>query len=710
MNPEQESLTLLSAEPPGMFRWLVKKAKPGTAWLAFLLSLLSFIFLGGSLYFAFQEPTPPAVQSMTWVYAQIISVIGPGGAVALGMLIALKRPRNLYGWLWLVFGLALALLQFVGSYAGQLSAIAIETTSTAVWVTMLGNGAWLLSVALSPFLMLLFPDGRLPSPRWRVVVWATVIAAVITAMLMPFLPGQSVITPIESPFSLDGEAGQFITVLIIGAVFALFACSLLSLLSLFTRYRQAGGIGRQQIKWFLYGAIPFGAAVVISGFLGQDLPGLLDVIFESATMSGLYLAVGVAIFRYRLYDIDLIINRTLVYVTLTAVIVVLYVLTVGYLGMLFQARGNLIISLLATTAVAILFAPLREKLQRTVNRLMYGERDDPYAVLARLGQRLEDTLKAEAALPILAETIAETMKLPYTAITLKRGSEFRVVASQGSPPNEPIVLPLTYQREAVGQLLLAPRGPNETFSKTDKRLLEDLARQAGVVAHAVCLALDLQRSREQLVMNREEERRRLRRDLHDSVGPQLSALTLRLDTARSRLAPNEEMHLLLEDLAQHVRHVVADIRRAVYDLRPPSLDELGLLPALRETAAKYTSGSLHISVEASTELPPLPAAVEVAVYRITLEAINNMVRHAAARKGRVDIGLDNMSGMLRLEVCDDGRGIRDSDVPGVGLASMRERAEELSGTFVVGSSRSGGTRLVALLPCPLVETTGISTV
>jgi GAF domain-containing protein len=213
----------------------------------------------------------------------------------------------------------------------------------------------------------------------------------------------------------------------------------------------------------------------------------------------------IAILRHRLYDIDVVINRILVYGALTACVVGIYVLAVGGLGVLFQARGNLAISLLATGLVAILFQPLRSRLQRGVNRLMYGERDDPYAVISRLGRRLEATIAPETELPTVVETIAQALKLPYAAILLKEGEDFRTAAACGILKGEPESLPLVYQREEIGRLVIAPRVPGEEFSDADRRLLEDLARQAEVAVHAVRLTTDLQHSRERLVATREEE-------------------------------------------------------------------------------------------------------------------------------------------------------------------------------------------------------------
>jgi signal transduction histidine kinase len=250
----------------------------------------------------------------------------------------------------------------------------------------------------------------------------------------------------------------------------------------------------------------------------------------------------------------------------------------------------------------------------------------------------------------------------------------------------------------VGRLAISPRTRDESFTATDRRLIEDLARQAGVAAHAVRLTEDLQRSRERLVSAREEERRRLRRDLHDGVGPRLAALTLKIETARNRLDHDPASQDLLSDLAERAREAVADVRRSVHALRPPVLDDLGLVPALRETAAQYEGNGLSISVEALDDLSPLPAAVEVAAYRIAQEASANVVRHASARSCAVRFDLDEETGVLRLEVEDDGRGVGEDPGSGVGLSSMRERAEELGGTCVVGPSPAGGMRVRAELP------------
>lgn len=390
------------------------------------------------------------------------------------------------------------------------------------------------------------------------------------------------------------------------------------------------------------------------------------------------------------------------YGALTASIVGIYALVVGYFGLAFQVSGSPVVSILATGLVAVLFQPLRNRLQRIVNRLMYGERDDPYAVISHLGKLLETTLAPGAILPTTVEAVARALKLPYAAITLKQEDELVIVASYGTVKDDRVRFPLVYQAEQIGELVLAPRAPSERFTPADRALLGDLARQTGAAAHAVRLTADLKRltmtlqeARERLVTAREEERRRLRRDLHDGLGPQLAHLTLQLDGVHD-LIGQDPSEAQVTQVKTHVQDALDDIRRLVYELRPPALDELGLVTALREQAAQYhPTSSLAVTVEAPAALPELSAAVEVAAYRIALEALTNVMRHAQARTCRIIL---TATDALVLDIEDDGRGLPDRLKAGIGLLSMRERAAELGGTCVFEAGATGGTRVRARLP------------
>jgi signal transduction histidine kinase len=620
---------------------------------------------------------------------------------AVGAVIVARRPENLVGWLLLLGGLCNGLNAFSSQYPEYAMLTGPGRLPLGPFFAWLQTWIFAPGLAASfPLTLLLFPTGRPPSPRWWPLLWLTG-----AGLALAILPMAVAAWPLRGPDLVSenlwtaGVIGDTVVDLQRGGVALLGACVLASVVSVGLRFRRSAGVEREQLKWLVYaGVLTFVVLVTSSPAAPLELPEVVSIL-ALLSLPSIPVAVGIAILRYRLYDIDLVINHTLVYGALSACVVAIYVLVVGYLGALFSTTGgNVFISLVATGVVAVLFQPLRERLQRAVNRLMYGERDEPYAVLSRLGRRLEAALDPRAVLPTIAQTVAQALKVPHAAIELKREGGFETAAEYGTPSGEPLVLPLTYHNEVVGRLVLSPRTKGEAFTRSDLRLLEDLARQVGVAVHAVRLTSDLQRSRERLVTAREEERRRLRRDLHDGVGPQLAALTLKIETARNRLAHDPTADALLSDLAKRARDAVSDVRSAVHALRPPTLDELGLVPALRETAAQYEANGLGVSVEAPDEMPPLPAAVEVAAYRIAQEAMTNAVRHAGASRCSVRFDLDEGAGLLRLEVIDDGRGIGEDRGVGVGLSSMRERAEELGGTCVVEPEPEGGTRVLAKLP------------
>jgi len=584
---------------------------------------------------------------------------------------------------------------------------------------------WIAFPVIMPvgaLLFLLFPDGRLLS-RWWPVIWASIAGGVLLAMGDALRPGPLYIqTSVDNPFGIGGVIGGvpayrvWDTCSAVGGWLGLGSCAV-AVGSLMLRLKRARGEKRCQIQWFATAAVISPTGFLVA-FWTQD--GTINGIAWFAGIFGfqmLPVTAGIAILRHHLWDMDVIVNRTLVYGTLTAMVVGSYALAVGVLSTLFQtsAGGDMLVPVLATGVIAVLFTPVRNRLQRSVNRLMYGERDDPYAVLSRLGERLEAALAPDVALETIVETVAQALKLPYSAIALKEGERFVAAAEFGTADGEPIVLPLTHHSEEVGRLVLSPRSPGEEFSSADLKLLEDLARQAGAAAHAARLTADLQRSRERLVTAREEERRRLRRDLHDGLGPTLGGLTLGLDAARSSLAQDPKTaDAVLAELKSQTRDAVTDVRRLVHGLRPPALDDLGLVAAIQQQAARHgtldygpVGGTSHangtvFSVKAveGDSLSPLPAAVEVACYRIAQEAITNVSRHAGARNCTVRVSPDERGGELQLEVRDDGLGISEDRRAGVGLSSMRERAEELCGMLTVGPVSTGGTRVLARLPLP----------
>jgi hypothetical protein len=405
-------------------------------------------------------------------------LFGPVAAITyavVGALIAARQPRNPIGWIFSAEGVS-AGLTICSSYYQMLGLWSIGPLPVIDIARWLAIWIWMPATILPlTFLLLLFPDGHLPSPRWRSVAWSAGLGLalyVISIALHPRPPIEPI--PPFNPFGIPSAAaalellGYAAWPLLIFGVFG-------SLAALVVRFRRSRGTEREQLKWLTYGgAIALLGLTVMSAWSAAR-PG--DVVAEELAVGGVWVALtviviaaGIAILRHRLYDIDLIINRTLVYGALSAGVIAIYVLLVGLLGALFQSSGYLVLALLATGLAAILAQPLRARLQRGVNRLMYGERDDPYTVLSRLSQQLKTTLAPTAVLSNIAQAVAQTLKLPYVALALKYGNRLEIAGAYGLPAGEPMRLPLVYQAETVGQLIVAPRAPGEAFTPSERRL------------------------------------------------------------------------------------------------------------------------------------------------------------------------------------------------------------------------------------------------
>jgi signal transduction histidine kinase len=415
------------------------------------------------------------------------------------------------------------------------------------------------------------------------------------------------------------------------------------------------------------------------------------------------LGLAAGILRDRLFDIEIVVNRTLVYGGLTLGVVATYVGVTSAIGVVVGQEHGFAVSLLATGIAALAALPLRDLLQGSVNRVMYGQRDEPWRAMRRLGQRLDLAADPDRAFPAIVETIAEALRLPYVALELVHDTGVVAIAAEvGSSQPDVVTLPLAHGAEPVGRLVLGIRSGERGFRADEQGLLEDLARQAGAAIHALRLREDLARSHERLVFAREEERRRLRRDLHDGLGPTLASIGMRAEASAETLTSDPAAaHLLLDELGAEVRAALADVRRLVDGLRPPALDELGLIGAIEQQAARLegggglASGTRIVVGRPPTSLPELPAAVEVAAYRIAVEALTNVVRHAQARTCwvRIQAGDD-----LTIEVDDDGHGLLPDRRAGTGTESMQGRAAELGGTLAIVPRPGGGVRVVARLP------------
>ena len=629
-----------------------------------------------------------------------------------GALIVRRHPSHLVGWLCLLAGAGNGLLAFSSQYARYTLVTNPGALTGGKFVFWINLWAWIpIEGLLIIVLPLLFPNGRLVTARWRPFVGLAVAGLLLLGGSIAFQPyDDSFLPQIENPYVMESAESALKAVNVVGLLVTVVAV-IGSIAAPIARYRRSRNVERLQLKWFV-----FGATILILGFVVSAATFLMGMT-NDGTFSGIVLALafpcvplaaGIAILRHRLYDIDVIINRTLVYGALTVVIVSIYVLVVGYLGSVFRTHGssNLLISLAATGVVAVIFQPLREWLQRIVNRTMFGDRDQPYRVLARLGEQLETTLAPDEVMSTIVGSVREALKLPYVAIVLPHdGEQPMVVASAGEREPVSLRLPLRYQGQTAGELWLASRGHGDSWSPADLRLLDDLARHAGLAVQGARAMSDLRRSRERLVLAREEERRRLRRDLHDDLAPKLAGLGLTAATITELIRSDPDRAAQLNArLEESIRGTVADIRRLVYDLRPPALDQLGLVEAIRDRAIQFANveprqGSPRISirVEADEPLPQLPAALEVAAFRISQEALMNVVRHSGATDCVIRLACVPPEHLL-LEIIDNGAGLPASFTPGVGLSSMRERASELGGQLIVKSSPSDGTTIRATLP------------
>ncbi|MCI0712534.1 MAG: GAF domain-containing sensor histidine kinase [Chloroflexi bacterium] len=627
----------------------------------------------------------------------------------LGTLIIFAQPENRIGWLLSGSVFIATLSGLCEKYTVYAYVIAPERElplrELALWIQH-----WvglLVLPLLFVALPLLFPNGRLPSKRWRWFARGAIGVTGLMLFIMAFHPDVQIEgmfllieNDLSNPYGIAALPISLLLLLYLTWILTLLVILPIACLSLVVRYRAADTTTRQQIKWF-----SLWLAIVIVLFVVRHFNGLtpntIDEIALRTAILCLPIVLGISLFKYHLYDIDIIINRTLVYGLLTIIIVGLYILIVGLLGTVFQARGDLLASLVATGVVALSFHSVREQMQRGVNRLMFGQRDEPYSILSRLGQQLKTVTEAKSLLPTVVETVAVALKLPYAAITIQQHDQFGLRASYGQAKTPTHSIPLIYQNEKVGQLIVGQRSPGEPLTPADKRVLEDIARQMGAVVHSVRLTSDLQQSRERLVTAREEERRRLRRDLHDGLGPALASQTLKLDATIDLIEADPQAAIqLLKKIKAQSQTLVADVRRLVYDLRPPALDELGLVAALRSHISQLNpiQNGLTITIEAPNKVPTLSAAVQVAAYRIGQEAVLNVLKHAHARHCTLRLSIVPDESCLQIEVIDDGIGLPHPVMSGVGLQSMRERAEELSGSFVCRDALNGGTHIQARLP------------
>jgi signal transduction histidine kinase len=594
--------------------------------------------------------------------------------VSLGLLIVCRGTPRLIGWLLVAHGLSVGLL---------LGASATPSRGTATLVVdQLSQGIWIFLFLWLVLIAYLLPDGHLLSLRWR--IWVRVGLGGGALFLVGAAGDESAFRQEHDghapplnwlPESLSDVVGMVGLVLVVLLFFG-------SAFAVRSRLKQATGERRLQLLWLVWGAlaVPLGLLVMwVNHFVLGDRDWLTDATLTSISVA-LPTTVAIAVLRHRLFDIQVVLSRTLTYGALVVGVIALYallLLVAEQLGGNGTAGG-----LLAVAVVAVAVHPAYSWLRQRIERWVYGYRSQPHEALRLLADR------AEAAEPeVLGASITEAV-----AEALRVGSVWVDTGKADADDDHVVRTPLVHRGERIGDLAVeVPAG--RQLSPADMSLLRDLARYAAVLVRSARQGDQLRESRSRIVAGREEERRRLRRDLHDGVGPSLAAIVLKLNAAQSR-ADGAERNALLAEAREEVKAAIAEVRRLVDDLRPPAIDEVGLVGAIRQRAAAL-SGDLTIEVTGPQPMPALPAAVEVAAFRIASEAMTNVARHADASRCRVVIAVN---GSFELTVADNGRGTDRSTTRGVGWTSMRERAAELGGSCTISSRPEGGLVVRALLP------------
>ncbi|MBG0827506.1 sensor histidine kinase [Planomonospora sp. ID67723] len=614
-----------------------------------------------------------------------------------GVLLLHRLPRHPVAWVMTGFGMLWMLDALASSWAVHAVYVSpgAPGASAAYWFYARFGASLMLAL---PVLILLFPDGRLPAARlWRGLSLASLALTGLLTLLLVTAPAAvlvrfhaAALPPEIARLDLDPFVVALPYAFWEPALRIAYVGALVSLVVPFAvtvhRYRAAGRERRAQIRWLMWAALVDMLVLLLPFRVPPQLPTLLFGLSIAVTSA----AVLVAVTKYRLYDVDRLLSATVTYALLAGMVVLVDVAVFTAAGRVLGERDS---ALTAIAIVAVLYAPLRTRLARVVRRLVRGTRDDPYAAVSTLAERLELAADPDRQLLAVAATLTEAFRLSYIRVEIEQPGGSRSVVEHGSPRGPSVTLPVAYRGEVVGRLLLC----RTDLTERDQRLLGDLVRQAAAAARASELSTDLQRIRARLVVAREEERRRLRRDLHDGLGPSLGAVALRIEAARNlaATAPDRADRILAQTAAD-VGGVLNDVRRLVHDLRPPALDELGLLRAIEQQADRFRSPALDVVVGGEGALERLPAAVEVAAYRIVSEALANVARHSGA--ARCEITLAARDGSLDVTVRDDGSGIRPDVTAGVGMLSLRERAIELGGDCEVGCPPEGGTLVRARLP------------
>jgi signal transduction histidine kinase len=687
---------------------------------------LAYLISGGAIALAVANRS--ALRNVDLAGAFVQAIVPALAIGVVGGLIASRRPHKPIGWLLLFGSIGTAIQGFAGQYVVHTLVVDKGSLPGVEWV------AWVGSTLGSPvypgivvLILLLFPNGRLPSRRWRPVVWLDIALAVANNAIgfLDPAPLQSPGAPgVRNPLLLAHITGLemgpvgYVIFLTDLAVVAAAAASIL------VRLRRATGVEREQVRWVAYA---LGTTVLVSAtftVIGLIVPALQisvvgNVIVTVGFGIGFPAAIGVAMLRHHLFDIDIVISRTLVYGALAAFITAVYVGIAVGIGALIGGGGkpNLGLSIFATAIVALGFQPVRERVQKVANRLVYGERATPYEVLSQFSQRVAESYATDDVMPRMARVLAEGTGAERADVWLRSGTVWRQaavwpvdaaraeprMASEGALPSANganRMVEVRHQGDLLGALSVTKRG-GESLTPVEENLLSHLAGQAGLVLKNVGLSADLQTrveelraSRQRLVSAQDQERRRLERNLHDGAQQHLVALKVKLGLAEMLLGRDpDRARSTLDQLkcdADEALETLRDLARGIY---PPLLAEQGLPAALGAQARKAT---LPVTVDADG-IGRYSQDTEAALYFCTLEALQNIQKYAGASSAVVRLCQEGEQ--LCAEIVDDGRGFDIATTTrGNGLTNMEDRLDALGGTLDISSAPGRGTTLRAILP------------
>jgi signal transduction histidine kinase len=665
-------------------------------WIATVASLVATLVFG--------------LATDTFVSDGALVVLFPAFLLAfatVGALVVARHPRNAIGWIFLATGLAWTLAGAADSYAAYAVARGLTATTlarTADWVNLWFYGAAIfLPVTL---LLLLFPDGRLASPRWRPALWAALIGGAGIAFTTAFDPTpESLDTQFlrTNPFGLESAGALMGVVEPLSWVLAGLAL-VAAPAAIVTRLRRSTGDERGQLKWLAYAGV-----VVVLTLVGAIVAGVVFgwsngsagerivqfVIILSLTL--IPVSAGVAILKHRLYDIDVVINKTVVYGLLAAVVTAVYVAIVVGIGTAVGSGGNAFLSAVAAAVVALVFQPARRWAQRLANRLVYGERATPYEVLSGFSGRLAETYSVDAVLPRVARVLGEGVGAEHVRILLRNGPRLEPVATwpDAAPTgrSEERSFEVRHQGEPLGAIEVAMPA-NEPMDVAQEKLVEDVAAQAGLVLRNAALIADLRDSRRRIVTAQDERARKLERNIHDGAQQQLVALAVKVGLVERLVqADAQKAVAMLGEVKSEANDALENLRDLARGIYPPLLADQGLAAALGAQARKV---SIPVAVEPDG-IGRYPEETEAAVYFSCLEALQNVTKYAGA--SRATVRLAQANGTLMFEVSDDGRGFDPGVVGhGTGLQGIADRLASLGGELDVRSAIGDGTTVTGRLP------------